>query len=123
MDKRKKWRGAIELGKDVLILLLACSALWMLSSVGLFRRVNLTKPQQPQIIGQQQTVTGQADAARPLRLTATLRGGEAPERGGGRPVPKDRRYPDGDPFQRRGAGTGHQTGVGAGIGPGSRYLL
>ena len=80
MDKRKKWRGAIELGKDVLILLLACSALWMLSSVGLFRRVNLTKPQQPQITGQQQTVTGQADAARPLRLTATLRGGEAPER-------------------------------------------
>ena len=80
MDKRRKWRGAIELGKDVLILLLACSALWMLSSMGLFQRVNLTKPQQPQITGQQQAVTGKADAVRPLRLTATLRGGEEPER-------------------------------------------
>ena len=80
MDKRRKWRAAIELGKDVLIVLLACSALWMLSNLGLFQRVNLSKPQQPQITGQQQNITGQAESARPMRITATLEGGAQPER-------------------------------------------
>ena len=81
MDKRRNpFRTAIELGKDLLIVLLACSALWMLGNVGLFQRVGLTSDERPQVSGQQETVTGQADAARPMRITVTLRGGEKPER-------------------------------------------
>lgn len=81
MDKRRKpWRTAVEFGKDVLIVVLACSAIWLVSNEGLLQRVSLAGEERPQITGQQETVTGQTDAARPMRITVTLRDGEVLER-------------------------------------------
>ena len=80
MDKRKIWRTAIELGKDVLIIALACSAVWMLREGGLWQRVTLTDDLTPGITGQQISAEERIDAARPLSITATLQGGIAPER-------------------------------------------
>ena len=80
MDKRKTWRTAIELGKDILIVALICSAAWMLREAGLWQRVSLTDELTPGITGQQISAEDRADAARPMSITATLQGGLHPER-------------------------------------------
>lgn len=80
MDKRSKWRTAIELGKDILIVALIGSALWMLFHGGLWKTVGLGGEELHSAAGQQTSATGQADAASPMRITATLRAGEIPER-------------------------------------------
>ena len=80
MDKRKTWRTAIELGKDVLIVVLACSAVWMLSSGGLWQRVTLSDERTLGITEQQSSVEDRAAAARPMSITATMQGGLQPQR-------------------------------------------
>lgn len=80
MDKRKTWRTAIELGKDILIIALVCSAAWMLREAGLWQRVSLSDELTPGVTGQQISVEERIDAARPMSITATLRGGLHPER-------------------------------------------
>ena len=80
MDKRKTWRTAIELGKDVLIVALACSAVWMLRSGGLWQRVNLSDERTLGITEQQSSVEDRAAAARPMSITATMQGGLQPQR-------------------------------------------
>jgi len=80
MDKRKKLRTAVELGKDILILLLTCSAVWMLVRGGLFNRLTLGEEDQAQVAGVQNNSDVQTQAVRPMRLTATLQGGDQPVR-------------------------------------------
>ena len=80
MDKRKMWRTAIELGKDVLIAALACSAVWMLRSGGVWQRVSLTDDRIPEITEQQVSAEDRAAAARPMSITATLQEGTVPSR-------------------------------------------
>ena len=71
MDKRGKRARAVELGKDVLIVLLLCSAVWLLARSQLFHS-NRTQDHQVSSI---QTQSGtRADTARPLRMTANLEG-------------------------------------------------
>ena len=72
MDKRERRVRAVELGKDVLIVLLICSALWLLTRSQLFQARG-TEDHQINLV---QTQSGtRADAARPLRITANLEGG------------------------------------------------
>lgn len=80
MDKRKTWRTAIELGKDVLIVALICSAVWMLRSGGLWQRVNLSDESIHAITEQQSSAEERAAAARPMSITATIQGGLQPQR-------------------------------------------
>ena len=80
MDKRKFLRTVIELGKDVLIIGLTCSALWMLRGGGLWQRVALVDNQTPGITEQQASAEDRAAAARPMSITATIQGGIQPER-------------------------------------------
>ena len=80
MDKRKIWRAVVELGKDVLIVGLACSAVWMLNSGGLWQNVTLVDEYIPGITEQQASAEDRAAAARPMSITATIRGGIHPER-------------------------------------------
>ena len=80
MDKRKFLRTVIELGKDVLIIGLTCSALWMLRGGGLWQRVSLTDDRVPGITEQQVSAEDRAAAARPMSITATMRCGVLPER-------------------------------------------
>jgi len=80
MDKRNKLRTAVELGKDVLIVLLLCSAVWMLSRGGLINRLNLGEEDAAQVSGLQNNAAIQEEAVRPMRLTATLQGGSEPMR-------------------------------------------
>ncbi len=78
MDKRKKLRTAVELGKDVLIVALICSALWMLGRGGLISRLGEESPDR--VESQQNSTQVQAEPVRPMRLTATLQGGGEPVR-------------------------------------------
>ena len=80
MDKRKTWRTAIELGKDVLIIALACSAVWILRNSGLWQRVSLSDDRITGITEQQTSAEDRIAAARPMSITATIRGGLHPER-------------------------------------------
>lgn len=80
MDKRNRRRTAVELGKDVLIVLLTCSALWMLGGSGLLQRLELSREESPQVTSTQNAATEQVQAARPMRITATLAGDGEPER-------------------------------------------
>lgn len=69
----KKRCRAIELGKDILIVLLACSALWLLVRSQLMGPLNSLWQEEAPEVGTVQTQSGaRADAARPLRMTATL---------------------------------------------------
>lgn len=71
MDKRERRARAVELGKDVLIVLLLCSAAWLLSRSQLFH----DRGTQDHQVSHLQTQSGtRADAARPLRMTANLAG-------------------------------------------------
>lgn len=80
MNKRTKLETAIELGKDLLILLLACSALWMLAHSGLLQRLDLSGSDSPRVTEVQNDTTGQAEAVHPIRITATIQGGTEPVR-------------------------------------------
>lgn len=72
---RKRYR-AIELGKDVLIVLLAFSALWLLVRSQLMGPLNsLWREETPRTGAVQAQSGARADAARPLRMTANLTGG------------------------------------------------
>lgn len=73
MDKRRIRRTTVELGKDILILLLTCSALWMLSRGGLFQSLELGREPSGQISGLQDSSADLTRAASPLRITVTLR--------------------------------------------------
>lgn len=80
MDKRKRMQTVVELGKDVLIFLLTCSALWMLFSNGLMRRLDLGREDTAHVTGVQNNADIREDAVRPMRLTATLQSGSEPVR-------------------------------------------
>lgn len=80
MDKRKKLRLAVELGKDVLIVLLSISALWMLGRSGRLQGLELSGEQSAGSAALQSDEDELARAARPLQLTVTLAGGENPMR-------------------------------------------
>ncbi|MCF2660783.1 hypothetical protein [Pseudoflavonifractor phocaeensis] len=71
MDKQDRKTRVVELGKDVLIVLLLCSALWLLARSRLFH----VHGSQDHPVGLVQEESGtRADAARPLRMTANLAG-------------------------------------------------
>ena len=80
MDKRKNLRFVVELGKDILILLLIASAVWMLTRGGLFNRLTLREADPAQVSGLQDNDAIRMEAVRPLRMTATLQGGGEPLR-------------------------------------------
>ena len=81
MDKRKTWRGAIELGKDILIIALACSAVWMLRGAGLWQGMSLSDDVSAGITGEQVSAEEQAAAARPISITVTIGAGTPARRG------------------------------------------
>ena len=72
MDKRKKLRTVVELVKDVLIIGLICSAVWMLTSGGLMKRLGQKETDSAQITGMQHHAAVQEEAVLPLSITATL---------------------------------------------------
>lgn len=77
MDKRKQSRRVVELCKDVLILLLTCSAVWLATRTQLLGPLSglLGREENPGA-GSVQTESGaRADAARPLRITANVASG------------------------------------------------
>ena len=80
MDKRKKLRGLVELGKDVLIILLICSAVWMLASGGLMQRLERRETDASHSSAMQNHAAVQEEAVLPLRITATLTEGNEPVR-------------------------------------------
>lgn len=76
MDRRAGKRRALELAKDVLIVLLTCSALWLAARSQLLGPLSgLLGEENPQVGYGQAQGGDQADAARPLRITANLNGG------------------------------------------------
>lgn len=76
MDKNRKGRRAVELVKDGFIVLLTCSALWLAARSQLLGPLSdFWKDEAPQT-GLVQAQSGtRADAARPLRMTASLQRG------------------------------------------------
>lgn len=71
MDNRGRKTRAVELGKDILIVLLLCSAVWLLTRSQLFR----DRGTQDHQISPVQTQSGtRAETARPLRMVANLAG-------------------------------------------------
>jgi len=83
MDKRKMLRHLVELGKDILILALMVSAVFLTSRIQTTGSLSgLLQEEHPQTQdGQIQNET-RAEAARPLRMTATLPGIGQPGRYG-----------------------------------------
>lgn len=75
-----KRRRILELGKDVLIVLLTCSAVWLAARSQLPVR-GLLREETAQARPQAQS-EGRIEAARPLRITACLSGGAEPVRYG-----------------------------------------
>ena len=63
---------AIELMKDILIVALACSAIWMAARIQLW---GLEKEEKVPLSAGKTQSEGRAEAARPLRMTANLPGG------------------------------------------------
>lgn len=83
MDKRKNLRRAVELGKDLLIVLLMCSAVWMLTSGGPMKRLGgLREADAARNTGMQNHAAVREEAVLPLRMTATLYQGSEPVRYG-----------------------------------------
>ena len=80
MNKRKKIKTLVELGKDILIIVLIFSALWMLGSGTMGQRLDLGRQDLPQIQETQSSPAEQMGMNRPLRLTVTLQGGSEPIR-------------------------------------------
>ena len=83
MNKNPRRRRVIELGKDLLIVLLTCSAIWLAVGSQLMHplRGALT-PEAPQPTPGQEEGTAGIEAVRPLRITANLVGGTEPVRYG-----------------------------------------
>lgn len=75
MDDKRKRNRLVEAGKNILILLLSCSAIWLSARSGLVGRLDglLTEDDYAQLPGQTQT-EGRTDFARPLRVSARLPG-------------------------------------------------
>lgn len=80
MDKRKKLSAMVELGKDVLIVGLICSALWMLTSGGLMKRLWQREDHFAQNAGVQHHAAVQEEAVVPMSIAATLSQGSEPVR-------------------------------------------
>ena len=76
MDRDRKRRRLVELGKDLLIVLLACSAVWLTVSSQMVPPLQggLT-PAGPQADPGQVDGTAGVEAVRPLRMTASLSNG------------------------------------------------
>lgn len=70
-ERGRKW---IEIGKDILILLLTCSAVWMLLGSGLAHLSFLpfVGREDETVTAQQEESMGWAQAVRPLRIVATM---------------------------------------------------
>jgi len=80
MDKHKTLDTAVELVKDILIIGLICSAVWMLTSGGLMRRLPLGREDAASYSATQTHAAVQEEAVLPMRITATLQGGDEPAR-------------------------------------------
>lgn len=72
--RNKRGRKWIEIGKDVLILLLTCSAVWMLLGSGLTHLSfdHLMGSEDEEMAGQQEQSVGWVESVRPLRIVATI---------------------------------------------------
>ena len=83
MNKKSGKRRAVELGKDLLIVLLTCSAVWLAVGSQLMHPLHgaLTQEMPQQESGQSDGTAG-VEAVRPLRITANLTGGTEPVRYG-----------------------------------------
>ena len=70
-EQKQKW---MEIGKDVLILLLTCSAVWMLLGSGLTHLSfgHLMGKEDKTIAAQQEQSVGWTETVRPLRIVATM---------------------------------------------------
>lgn len=76
MDRKKMRSRVVELGKNVLILMLTCSAVWMASRGQILGPLADFFQEEDAQTGAVQTQSGaRADAARPLRLAVSLSGG------------------------------------------------
>ena len=74
MDKGRKKRRAIELAKDVLIVLLTCSALWLVTRSQIMSSINGLLQEETPAGGTHETQGGTRADARPLRIVASLPG-------------------------------------------------
>ena len=74
MDKRKKSRRAVELCKDVLIVLLTCSALWLVTRSQIMGSLTGLLQEEGTTGGGYETQSGTRADTRPLRIVASLPG-------------------------------------------------
>lgn len=74
MDKRKKSRRAVELCKDVLIVLLTCSALWLVTRSQIMGSLTGLLQEEGTTGGGYETQGGTRADTRPLRIVASLPG-------------------------------------------------
>ena len=75
MNKKRNVRRVVEWGKNVLIVLLSCSAVWLAARSQMFGPVQEIWQEEDQQVGPVQTQSGErVDAARPLRVTANIVG-------------------------------------------------
>lgn len=74
MDKGRKRRRAIEFAKDVLIVLLTCSALWLVTRSQIMSSINGLLQEETPAGGTHETQGGTRADARPLRIVASLPG-------------------------------------------------
>ena len=74
MDKGRKRRRAIELAKDVLIVLLTCSALWLVTRSQIMSSISGLLQEETPAGGTHETQGGTRADARPLRIVASLPG-------------------------------------------------
>ena len=77
MDKGNKRQRAVELLKDILIVLLACSALWLVVRSQILGPLGLQE-ETPHAGGNKTQVSAGMDAARPLRASVSLMGETGP---------------------------------------------
>ena len=83
MERNNK-RRAIELGKDILILLLTCSALWLASRTQLAGALSsLFRGEGPQTVSSQGQGGGRTEAVLPMAMVVNLPGAELPVDGDG----------------------------------------
>ena len=76
MDRRKFDRRAVELAKDVLILFLTCSAVWLLIQTRLLEPLhNILREDMPQTQMGQTEGGSRIEAVRPLRIAVNLTAG------------------------------------------------
>ena len=76
MDRRKFDRRAVELAKDVLILFLTCSAVWLLIQTRMLEPLhNILREDMPQTQMGQTEGGSRIEAVRPLRIAVNLTAG------------------------------------------------